>query len=180
MRSTVLGRRYAGALLGLGVHDGNAAAYGDQLAAAASALGMGDVRKAMDSPLYDNEFKQKLVGETAGALHLAPAVANLLRLLLDKRRFGILADIAQSYRDLLDEHTGLVRATVVSAVPLDSAGLARLRVLLQRKVGRRVELTPQTDPSVLGGLRVHVGPKVYDATIASHLARLRETLKHQA
>jgi len=46
---------------------------------------------------------------------VARPVGNLLRLLLDKRRFDILADIAQSYRELLDEHVGLVRATVVSA-----------------------------------------------------------------
>jgi F-type H+-transporting ATPase subunit delta len=179
MRSTVLGRRYAGALLDLGVKDGKAEAYAAQLADAAATLGATEIRKAMTSPVYDIDFKKKLIDEAVVDLKAAEPVANLLRLLLEKRRFGILPEIAQSYRDLLDEQIGLVRATVVSAVPLDGAALARLRVALQRKVGRRVELAAQTDASVVGGLRVHVGAKVYDATIANHLTRLRESLKHQ-
>jgi F-type H+-transporting ATPase subunit delta len=179
MKSSVLGRRYAGALLDHGVKDNQAETYGEQLAAAAQVLGEGPAKKALASPLYDLEFKRRLIDQTAAGLRLAAPVANFLRLLADKRRVRYLSDIAAAYRELLDAHLGLVRATVVSAVPLDGASLARLRVLLQKKVGRRVELAAQTDPTVLGGLRVHVGSKVYDATIANHLWRLRETLTHQ-
>jgi F-type H+-transporting ATPase subunit delta len=179
MKSTMLGRRYAGALLDLGAKDGQAEAYGDQLAAVAEILGAGEAKKALTSPLYGEPFKRALIDQTARQAALLAPVANLLRVLLDAGRIGLLAEIATAYRELLDEHLGISRATVVSAVPLDSAAQARLRVLLQKKAGRRVELAARTDPSVLGGLRVHVGSKVYDATIANHLARLRESLKRQ-
>ncbi|NLH47955.1 MAG: ATP synthase F1 subunit delta [Myxococcales bacterium] len=179
MSSNVLGRRYAGALLDLGIRDGHAEPYSGQLEAAAAALGAGPAKKVLTSPLYDLEFKKKLIDQVTGPLGLAAPVANLLRLLLDKHRIGFLTDIAASYRELLDGYLGLMRATVYTAVPLDGAALGRLRVLLQRKMGHRVELTAKTDPAIIGGLRVHVGSKVFDMTITNHLSRLRGMLKHQ-
>ena len=109
-------------------------------------------------------------------LKLAKPVANLLRLLLDKGRITILPDVTDSYGELLDRHAGRTRAVAVAASPLDGAVLGRLRVVLQKKMGQKVELTARVDPTVIGGLRVEVGSKVYDATVANHLARLRERL----
>ncbi|MHA1567981.1 MAG: ATP synthase F1 subunit delta [Alphaproteobacteria bacterium] len=173
----MLGRRYAGALLSIGIKDGQAEPYGAHLQAAATLLGTGDPRKALLSPLYGTKFKVELLDLVSKELALARPVTNLLHLLLDKRRIDLLTDVAQSYADLLDQHLGRLRGTVVSAVPMDQASLARLRVLLQRKVGQKVELTARTDPAVIGGLRVEVGSKVYDTTLVNHLSRLRERLK---
>jgi F-type H+-transporting ATPase subunit delta len=179
MSANVLSRRYAGALLDIGIQDAKADDYGLQLNSSAEALGDGEAKKALTSPLFDEKFKHELIDTAAGELKLGPAVANLLRLLLEKRRIGILNDIAGNYQEMLDKHNGMTRAKVISAVDLDGAALARLRVLLQRKVGHRIELVAETDPAVIGGLRIHVGSKVYDATLTSHLTRLRESLKHQ-
>jgi len=178
MRGSVLGRRYAGALLDLGIKQGKAEAWGEELTRAVQILAAPDTLKALASPLYPAEFKKSLIDRAAAELKLSPAVANLLRFMLDKRRIGLILDALDSYREMLDEHTGRASATVTSAVPLDGAALARLRVLLQRKLGRRIELTAQTDPQVLGGLRLDISSKVYDATLSNHLARLRENMKH--
>jgi len=177
MKSSVLGRRYAGALIDIGIKDGRAEQYGGQLEAAAALLGEGEVSKTLLSPLFADAFKLELIDTAVQELKLDAPVANLLRLMLEKRRLGIIGDVAAGYGDLLDQQLGRTRATVVSAVPLDGASLARLRVLMQRKIGKRVEVTTRTDPSVIGGLRVDVGSKVYDATLVNHLARLRERLK---
>jgi len=177
MKGSVLGRRYADALLGLGIKSGQAEAYGRQLAAAADLLGVAETRKVLLSPLYDAALKTSLLDTAQRELQLALPVANLLRLMLDKRRLGLLGEVAAAYQELLDKHLGRVQATVVSAVPLDNASLARLRVMLQKKIGQRIQLSARTDPKILGGLRVEVGSKVYDITVANHLARLREQLK---
>jgi len=179
MKGSMLSRRYAGALLDIALRDKQSEPYGAQLSAAAEVLGDGLARKALTRPLYDTAFKKQLITQTAAELKLARTVANFLHLLLDKQRIEILTDIAASYREMLDQVLGISRVAVDSAVPLDEADLGRLKVLLEKKLGRRVEMTAQTDPGLLGGLRVHVGSKVYDATLANHLTRLRETLKHQ-
>lgn len=178
MKGSVLGRRYAGALLSIGVKDGKADDYGEQLNAAAESLGVGEPLKILLSPLFEAEFKQKLLNDVSSEMDLAPAVKNLLNLLLDKHRFVLLASVAESYQDLLDQHLNRIQALVVSAVPLDQATLARMRVLLQRKLGQKIVLTARTDPAVIGGLRIEVGSKVYDATLADHLFRINELLKH--
>lgn len=179
MKGSMLSRRYAGALLDIALRDRQSEPYGEQLHAAAEVLGGGPVRKALTSPLYDVAFKKKLIAQTAEALKLAKPVTHFLHLLLDKQRIDILADIDASYREMLDQVLGISRVSVRSAVSLDQAEVSRLKVLLEKKLGRRVELTAGVEPELLGGLQVHVGSKVYDATLASHLTRLRETLKHQ-
>jgi F-type H+-transporting ATPase subunit delta len=176
MRGSVLGRRYAAALLDLGVSDGRAEPYGEQLHAATDALVGAGALKVLASPLFDAQAKAGLLDTVERELQLTKPVANLLRLLLDKRRIKLLPEVNESYRELLDRHAGRTRAVAIAAAPLDSAVLGRLRMILQMKIGKKVELTARTDASVIGGLRVEVGAKVYDATVANHLARLRERL----
>lgn len=64
-------------------------------------------------------------------------------------------------------------ASVVSAVPLSEAQEQRLTALLSKRMGRAVTVHQGIDPSVIGGLRISIGPEVIDATIASRLAKLR-------
>lgn len=66
-------------------------------------------------------------------------------------------------------------ASVISAVPLSSAQEQRLTAILTKRMGRAVTVHQGIDPSVIGGLRISIGPEVIDATIASRLAQLRRS-----
>jgi F-type H+-transporting ATPase subunit delta len=176
MKGSVLGRRYAAALLSLGEQDGRTEPYGEQLRAATAALTAAGALKALASPLYEARRKSAVLETLERELQLAEPVAHLLRLMLDKRRIKLLPEVNESYRDLLDQFAGRTRAEAITAVPLDSASIGRLRMILHLKLGKKVELAARTDPAVIGGLRVEIGSQVYDATVANHLARLRERL----
>ena len=176
MKGSVLGRRYAAALLSLGEQDGRTEPYGEQLRAATETLTAAGALKTLASPLHEAGRKSAVIETLERELRLAKPVANLLRLMLDKRRINLLPEVNESYADLLDQFAGRTRAQVISAVPLDGASVGRLRMILHMKLGKKVELAARTDPAVIGGLRVEIGSQVYDATVANHLARLRERL----
>ena len=64
--------------------------------------------------------------------------------------------------------------TVTSAVELDDAVVQRIGDEIGRQTGRRVELTRQVDPSILGGFVVRVGNAILDASVRNRLEQLRK------
>lgn len=67
-------------------------------------------------------------------------------------------------------------AKVESATELDSATRADLQSSLTRKYGRPITLSFQTQPELLGGIRVQVGSDVWDGTVKARLEALKAQL----
>ncbi len=86
------------------------------------------------------------------------------------RRIGQLLSTAA---DIVADEAGLAVATVITASPLTTAQLDRLRAGLAKSYGRDLKLNVRLDPSIIGGVRVQVGDEVIDGTVATRLADLR-------
>src|SRR5262249_62149892 len=108
---------------------------------------------------------------------LSPTVVNFLRLLVDRQRVGDLGQIARSYRAMVDEKVGRMRATVTSAAPLTDRETKSLRDAIAEMTGRTIVLDARTDPSLIGGLVTQVGARQFDGSLRTQLERMREQLK---
>ena len=106
-------------------------------------------------------------------------VGKLLVLLAERDRVAILPDLVNAYHARLLEHRKIVRAEVVTAVPLGPEQAQGIERSLAGAVGRTVSLTTRVDPALIGGVVARVGGTVYDASITRQLERLKERL-HQA
>lgn len=107
---------------------------------------------------------------------------------LDESRVRlVVAQVAASkprgYIAILDAFQGLVRteidshrALVESATPLTPELQANLATSLAAKYGRPLSLEFQTQPELLGGIRVKVGSDVWDGTVKARLENLRISL----
>jgi len=102
---------------------------------------------------------------------------NLFRLLRSKRRMALGPSIASFYRELLDDERNVARATVRTAVELDDERQASLRRRLAEQTGKRVELETVVDPSILGGMTVRIGDRLFDASTRTRLQSLRRELE---
>jgi F-type H+-transporting ATPase subunit delta len=71
---------------------------------------------------------------------------------------------------------GRVKAEVTTATALDGEQQERLRQRLEQVAGKRVYLEVQQDPKILGGLVARIGSLVYDGSLKTQLARLREQM----
>ena len=171
-------RRYARALLSLGLEEGRHEQYGDELAAVLEALDRS--REAgffLKNPGYSPEQRHNAVGALASALQLSPTMVSFLRLLVDRQRIGDLAQIERAYRTLLDAQVGRVRATVTSAAPLSEQETQRLREAIAAMTGRTIVLDAKTDPSIIGGAVTQVGATQFDGSLRTQLERMRDALK---
>jgi F-type H+-transporting ATPase subunit delta len=91
--------------------------------------------------------------------------------IIESRPAGALAVLKQFVR-LVRLDVASRSATVASATPLDEGVRAEIVAGLARLRGRPIDTTFVVDPTLIGGMRVHVGNDVYDGSIRSGLAAL--------
>ena len=106
----------------------------------------------------------------------APELRKFLGLMLSE---GGLGDLNQVIAELTQLAQGGQRATeamVTSAIPLTSQEQDALRQKLSRETGSNLDLAFEVDPDLIGGLVVRVGDRVVDASVASRLRQLRESI----
>lgn len=103
-------------------------------------------------------------------------VANLLKLLLQEGDLGLLTEIVPALGRVGGGQKVPTRAEVTSAVELSAKEQADLRTSLARQFGEDLTFTFHVNAALMGGLRVRVGDRLIDTSIASRLAALRESL----
>jgi F-type H+-transporting ATPase subunit delta len=66
---------------------------------------------------------------------------------------------------------------VQSAVALTEQQLAALKAQLKSSFGKDVRLNAKVDPSLLGGLVIKVGSRMFDSSLRTKLGNLKVVLK---
>lgn len=101
---------------------------------------------------------------------------NFLRLLVENGRLAALPEIAAQFRALQNSRTGVADATVFSAYPIDVTALTDLSGLLEKRFGRKLNLTVELAPELIGGIRVAVGDEVLDTSVKARLEQMKVAL----
>ena len=178
MIDTGVARRYARALLSLGLEEGRHEQLGDELTAVLRALHDNrDLGSMLQNPGYSQEQRKGAVNSLASALKLSPTLVSFLHLLVDRQRVGDLPSIGRAYGALLDTQVGRVRASVTAAQPLSPDEVNKLRESLAQMTGHTIVLEAKTDPQILGGVIAQVGATQYDGSLKTQLEKLRNELK---
>jgi F-type H+-transporting ATPase subunit delta len=107
---------------------------------------------------------------------LRPETENLLRLLVEHYRTQVIHRIREEFQRLADEASGIVHATVTTAIDLDKEDRQRFEQALAKKLGRQVTVEFSTDPAMVGGAAIQIGDHLMDGTVRTQLVRLRQEL----
>ena len=172
-----IARRYARALFSL-AQDGGAGAVettGAQLAAVAQGLcATGETRALLQAGT--SVARQRAVVESLAA-QVEPLLTDFLRLLVERQRLEGLPQIALAFAGMVDAYLGRVRAVVSAPLPLGDDQLAGVKKALASATGKTIQLETAVDPSLIGGLTAEVGGVLYDGSLRTQLARLRDQLR---
>ncbi len=174
MASDVIARRYAEAYFQLAREAGRIEQWGDELPRAVEMLEHPAVAEAMRNPRVPQADRVKLVMDLLDGLD--QPVRNLVRLLVERGRSGILGAVLERYRALADAESGIIRVQVTSAVPLDQTLRERVTDTLAQRLGGQIQTTVQQDPSIIGGLIIRIGDRVIDGSVRTRLQQLRAAL----
>jgi len=177
-RTTEVGDRYAQALFDLALETGRLdAVRADIVSLKAAWAESADLRRLARSPLISADDQGKGLVAVATKAKFEKTTANFLGLLAQNGRAKDLPAVIAGFEARYAKHAGIVAAEVVSAQPLDAKQLAAIKTALNKSLGKAPELTARVDPSILGGLKVKVGSKLFDASLKTKLDQMKFALK---
>ena len=169
-----IARPYAEALFkAVGAND--AAAVADQINELAAIAANSQLREFSANPKTQSKQVFELFTGVAKGF-LGDGAKNLLRVVIENGRLSALPEIAAQYQKLVNARSGVSDALVFSAFPIDTAALADLTTVLEKRFGRKLSAQVQLDPSLIGGVRVVVGDEVYDTSIKARLEQMKVAL----
>ena len=179
-RELNVGRLYAEAVLDLAEEQGQGDAVGEELAELAGYLDRNaELESFLASPLVDEGARAKVIEQLFRG-KASDLLVDALQVINRKGRLGVLRAIAEAYRRAHRDRRGWVDVNVRTAVPLSAGLRGRLADSIAAFTGKKPTLLEQVDPSLIGGMVVEIEGKKIDASVASRLRDLSETLLARA
>ncbi len=101
---------------------------------------------------------------------------QFLLVLNEHDRLDLIRPIRRAAHDLNDERAHRLRVHVYSAIELNDEFQARIRARVLDVFKLEPVLELHVDQTLLGGLKVRIGDRVYDATVRNRIDNLRNQL----
>ena len=172
---TTIARPYADAAFEVAREKNDLAGFGRMLALAQTVAADPGMAEALASPKLDADAKTALFLSIAGDRYSAE-MRNFVRILIEGDRIGVLPEVRALYETRKDEADGVAKATIETAMPIAAAQLADLTAALERRFGKKIEVTVAENPALVGGARITVGDTVIDGSVRGKLAVMAQAL----
>ncbi len=169
--------RYAKAILEIADSKGVASEVSaDMTLIATTITGNSELTHFIQNPLIKTDTKKNVVSEVFASVN--PVTQSLFHLLLENKRFEILAAIAVEYNNLFDVMNGVEVAKVTTAFPMDAALETKVLAKIATFSDKKVTIENTVDASIIGGFILRIGDKQYNASVANRLHVLKRELSN--
>jgi F-type H+-transporting ATPase subunit delta len=137
------------------------------------------LEQVLKSSLVSAEQKEELLGRVFGKTASAQ-VLIFLKVLSRHGRLELLRSIVRESEKLHTVRSGMADIQVRSAAQLDDSLLKDLETRLKKMLGREPNLDVMVDPSLIAGIVVRVGDRVYDGSVYTQLEHARQSMIDRA
>ncbi len=137
-------------------------------------------RRLLSSPLVDVTQARTAAQAVLVDQGFGKTVCDLVGVIANNRRLSVLPAIISAFSTLVATKRGVVTANVASAHPLSTVQREQLRARLIEAGYGNVNILETVDASLLGGIVVRVGARLYDTSLKSRLQRLQYAMKGAA
>jgi F-type H+-transporting ATPase subunit delta len=170
-----IARPYAEAVFRLAKESNALGAWSEELAFVAAVYQDPQMQAAIGNPKVTANDVERLILAICGE-RIDGTARNLIQLLVRNRRLAVLPQIRGQFEKLKLEDEGKLDAKISSAYPLDDAQRNQVVNLLSSRFKRKINATVTVDPELIGGIKVEVGDKVWDASVLGRLQTMAVTL----
>ena len=137
-------------------------------------------RRLLSSPLVDVNTANKALQAALIEQGFGKTITDFVGVVTANRRLAALRSIIVAFAELVAQKRGVVVADVTTAHPLTDVQEQQLRARLIEAGYGNVNIQKRVDPSLLGGLVVKIGARLYDTSLKSRLQRLQYAMKGAA
>lgn len=172
MRDIKVASRYAKSLLGIAIEQNKLEElHNDMQLINAVCTENRELVLLLKSPIVKADKKETILAEVFGK-SITQISTSFISIILNKRREGLLADIANAFIDVYKTHKNITTATVTTAVALTDAQKKAVVKLLNDQGKENVELKEIVKGEIIGGMILRVGDKQVDESIKRKLTNL--------
>ncbi len=173
-RRDTAARRYAEAALEIGRAEGTLDRWERDLQRLSAVLADDRLRTLAEHPAVPFAEKERVLRRVAG--DVSPEALNLVLLMIRRGRPRAIPRMVEHFADLLRRERGVSLAEVRTALPLDDSQREAVTNRLHELTGDKIEINEVVDDSLIGGITVRIGDRLYDASVRNRLERLRARL----
>jgi F-type H+-transporting ATPase subunit delta len=168
--------RYAKSILDLSIEQKSLdAVLSDMKTFANIVTNSGDMRNLLASPIVPGDKKLAVVKHLFEK-HFQPLTIKFFEIIIRKKREGFLGTIAKGFIEQYNQLNNIANATVKSAIELSDAVIDEIKGHIESQTGQKINISATVEPELIGGIVVQVGDKLFDASIAGKLGKLKQEL----
>ena len=173
---STIARPYSAGIFNLAKETKKLDRWSDMLKLMTSIINHKDVLSFVSNPQIVDDEKEKLLIDLIGK-DLSKEGVNLLKLLVENKRLGIISTISRMFDELKDLDQGSIEANLVFASKPSKKEVDELIKSLEKKFKKKIEANVTVDEEIIGGSIIHVGDTVIDASVKGQLLNLAYNLK---
>src|SRR5699024_5178898 len=126
----------------------------------------------LQHPQMNKQQKKKLIQNIFKELQRD--IINTIQLLIERRRHNIKSSMIDNLIQIVNDAKGVAEATVYSVRKMSDEEREALAGKMAKRFHKQsVTFHNVVDPSIIGGLKIHIGNTIIDGTISGKLNRLK-------
>ncbi|WP_102026431.1 F0F1 ATP synthase subunit delta [Salirhabdus sp. Marseille-P4669] len=176
MSHSVVANRYAVALFQLGQEKSLLATLEEELRVVREVFETNsNITTFLNHPAVSTEQKKAIVKDAFQ--HASKELINTLSLMIDRRRAEEIPAMASAFVGMVNEFNGVQEAEVYSVRELSDDEKESLQKVFAEKLGlNALRIQNIVDTSLLGGLKLKIGNRIYDGSVSGKLERIERNL----
>jgi len=177
MASVIAARRYAKALLQLGIETkGLDTLLADMQFIRSTFESSMSFHKMLQSPVIRDEKKLGIVLEVFQG-KISDAAVRLVEVLSEKSRIGLLFHISKAFEELYNVHAGILEISISTAFDLDAKQVDQLVASMAKSTGKKIKATVTADKKLIGGVSIKHNDTVIDGSVRNKLEQMTALLQ---
>lgn len=141
-----------------------------------------ELKKVFSNPTLKFDFKKNILSEIVKKASYKSLTVKSLNFILESNRFSFITEIALELSKLVDEALNRVNVTIISAREFKKGLLSSDPLISVKKevesslLGKKIIYKTEVDPSIVGGVIVKIGDKLYDFSVKNSLESIKSAI----
>lgn len=135
-----------------------------------------EILSLLKDPKISEEEKKQALDKSLGDA-LSPEMTAFLSVIVEKKRAAFLPEILNRFREDAMERLRIADVVVTSAGTLTEEQKQRIEAKIRENAPyKTLVFRYETDPSLIGGVKIRIGDRTVDGTVKNRLSLLRREL----
>lgn len=127
-------------------------------------------------PLIEPSEKKGVIEELAKREKLHRTTLDFLKVLIDNKRENLLHAVFLRYKDLYNKLKKRITVQIETARHFTEKEKKHIVATLKRKFRKDIDLEIRENPSLISGVSLQCGDRIYDYSVKNQLERLKDDL----